>query len=181
MREETEMTNKELREYLAGFEDDADVAIIAAWPKKRKVYEHEGVAALTDSKIPAIILGITNERDMDEEEKKACEECEKRPELPKMKNNVQRKTFLKTYHDWPVWFAVPEADETYYRYDLPDGSGIVICEYKRYLEHLEKYGMDPETIYTREYLLRPGYRYLEDCRVRATGLVDHLKEVQKTS
>lgn len=174
------MKNKELIEYLSNFEDNSSVAIITADPRKRKVYQHNTVI-ITDSEEPAIIIDITGERDMDEEEKKACEECEKQPELPKMKNNDQRKAFLETFHDWPVWFSVPEADETYYRYNLPDGSSIVICEYKTYLEHLKRYGRNPEVRYTREYLLRPDYHYLDDCKISTTELVNHLKEMQKTS
>ena len=173
------MTKKELKDYLAGFEDDTNVGIIAAWPEKRKVYAHGGAIVLTDSKIPAIILEIIGERNMEEEEKDACEECEKQSEFPKLKNNDQRKEFLKGFHDWPVWFTVPQADETYYRYDLPDGSSIVICEYKTYLEHLKKYGRNPEMTYTREYLLKPGYHYLNDCKASTSVLVSHLKELQK--
>ena len=29
------------------------------------------------------------------------------PELPIMKNNDQRKAFLETFRDWPVWFSPP--------------------------------------------------------------------------
>lgn len=33
------MTNKKLQEYLSKFEEDSDIAIIAADPGKRKVYQ----------------------------------------------------------------------------------------------------------------------------------------------
>lgn len=100
----------------------------------------------------------------------------KQPELPKLRNNDQRKAFLNNYREWPVWFKVNEASEVYYRYDLLDGSSIVICEYHFYLPWLSK---DQDSTGTREYLLKPGYHYLEDCKTNTTTLVEHLKNIQK--
>lgn len=101
-------------------------------------------------------------------------------ELPKFRNNDQRKAFLDNYHTWPVWFEVPQASEVYHRFDLPDGSSIVICEYHMWLSWKEKYSdEDPHSTGTREYLLKPGYHYLHDCRTNTTVLVNHLKNVQK--
>lgn len=106
------------------------------------------------------------------------EEHEK-PDLPVLKNNDQRKEWLNTYHDWPVWFEVPEAAEVYYRYDLEDGYSLVICEYHYWLEWMIHYGDDPERTGTREYMLTPGYHYLEDCKSNRTAMIDKLKEIQK--
>lgn len=101
-------------------------------------------------------------------------------ELPVMRNNDQRKEFLNTFHDWPVWFKVPEASEVYYRYDLPDRTALVICEYQYYAHWMEKYGdMDPDRTGTREYLLAPGYHYLEDCKTNRSAMIEKLKEIQK--
>lgn len=102
------------------------------------------------------------------------------PELPLMKNNDQRKEFLNQYQVWPIWFEVPEASEVYHRFDLPDGSSIVICEYHMWLSWKEEWSDEnPDSIGTREYLLQPGYHYLEDCKTNTTTLVEHLKKVQK--
>lgn len=102
------------------------------------------------------------------------------PELPKLRNNDQRKAFLNNYREWPVWFRVNEASEVYYRYDLPDGSSIVICEYRQWLSWKEKYtDENPDSIGIREYLLKQGYHYLEDCKTNTSFLVDHLKNIQK--
>ena len=98
------------------------------------------------------------------------------PELPRLRNNDQRKAFLNNYREWPVWFRVNEASEVYYRYDLLDGSSIVICEYHFYLPWLRK---DQDRTGTREYLLKLGYHYLEDCKTNTTTLVEHLKNIQK--
>lgn len=101
------------------------------------------------------------------------------PELPTMKNNDQRKEFLESYKTWPVWFEVPEASETYYRFDLPDGSSIVICEYRQYIEWKTRYGENPESTFRKEYLLKPGCKYLHDCVTNQSALIEHLKKVQK--
>ena len=109
-----------------------------------------------------------------------AEQDREQPELPKLRNNDQRKAFLNNYREWPVWFRVNEASEVYYRYDLPDGSSIVICEYRYYLAWLEKHtGEDPNRTGTREYLLKPGYHYLEDCKTNMSCLIDYLKLIQK--
>ena len=107
-------------------------------------------------------------------------EQKEQPELPVLRNNDRRKEWLDTFHDWPVWFEVPEAGETYYRYDLPDGSSLVICGYHHWLEWKEKWSDEnPDSVGTREYLLKPGYHYLADCRSSRTAMIEKLKEVQK--
>lgn len=100
-----------------------------------------------------------------------CEETQQQPELPVLKNDDQRKEFLNNYQRWPVWFEVPEAAETYYRYDLPDGDSIVVCEYHQYIPHLK----NPEQTYERMYLLEQGYHYLADCKTNMTSLIERLK------
>ena len=105
---------------------------------------------------------------------------EKIKEEPKLRNAGQRKEFLENHRQWPVWFRVNEASEVYYRYDLPDGSSIVICEYHMWLSWKEKYSDEnPDSIGIREYLLRPGYHYLEDCKTNMTALVEHLKKFRR--
>ena len=117
--------------------------------------------------------GLLGEMDHPEKEKP------EQPDFPVLKNNDQRKEWLNTYHDWPVWFEVPEAAEVYYRYDLSDGSSLVICEYHYWAEWQIHYGNDPERTGTREYMLVPGYHYLEDCKTNRTAMIDKLKEIQK--
>ena len=101
--------------------------------------------------------------------------------LPILKNNDQRKEWLEAYHDWPVWFSVPEASEIYYRYDLPDGSSLVICEYKYWSAWIVQYGYNdsPEKTGTREYIIDPGYHYLYDCRSSRSAMIEKLKEIQR--
>lgn len=133
-------------------------------------------------RVKALRLLLESEADLEEDDE--LEEQEEpssvQPDLPVMRNNDQRKEWLKNYKGWPVWFEVPEASEIYYRFNLPDGSSIVICEYHMWLSWMEKYSDEnPDSIGTREYLLNPGYRYLQDCCTNSTVLVEHLKNLQK--
>ena len=76
------MENRELKEYLAEFADGTQVSVIIANPKKRKVYIPEEIFMIKDEKIgkPVLCIQIAEERDMDEDERKAAEEDEKEPE-----------------------------------------------------------------------------------------------------
>ena len=132
--------------------------------------------------VKGLRLLMEHEADQDDQEEDGeHEEIEPvQPELPVLKNNDQRKEWLNNYKEWPIWFEVPEAAEVYHIFNLPDGSSIVICEYRVWLEWKESYtDENPDSIGTREYLLKPGYRYLQNCRTNTSALVEHLKNLQK--
>lgn len=180
------MNNNFLKDYVGLFADDSKVGFIVANPKDRKVYDVSEVLAIKDDDVdhPVFCIDVSAARDMDKDELEATMDDERaaQPELPKLKNNDQRKEFLRTYRDWLVWFEVPQAEEVYYRYILPDNSAIVICEYKRkndwwtnkYIDHDSEFNT-----YTEEYLLEPGYKYLHNCRTNETALIRKLMEVQR--
>lgn len=132
--------------------------------------------------VEALELLLEKMTDPEDDPEEAVAECVQ-PELPILRNNEQRKAFLAEYKTWPVWFEVPQAAETYYRYDLPDGSSIVVCEYHKWRAWVEKYPDmypdGPEALCERHYLLKPGYHYLQDCSAPETVLINHLKDVQK--
>ena len=46
-------------------------------------------------------------------------------------NTEKRREFLKNYKEWGVWITVPELGQTYYKYELPDGTRILAMEYQR--------------------------------------------------
>lgn len=107
-------------------------------------------------------------------DQEAAEEPDPEPmELPDMKNNEQRKAFLENYRSWPVWFRVPNAQEVYYRFDLQNGDSIVIREW------MYESWKWKETHSTYEYLLKPGYKYLDNCRTNRTALIDYLRGLRK--
>lgn len=174
------MENKKLKEYLDEFKDDAALHVIVANPQDRKIYVPYELNMICDKgqKDPVLCIEVGQPQDMDAELVEAAMEDERAAqlELPKLKNNEERKEFLAKYREWAVWFEVPQAEETYYRYILPDGSAIVICEYK----HEKKYVPgEPEGTLTVEYLLEPGYKHLHNCKTNQTALIRKLMEVQR--
>lgn len=71
------MKNSELKEYLNMFSDDADISIILANPRKRKLYEVERVYFITDMEQPVFCVTVGEAKDMDSEMVDACEEDER--------------------------------------------------------------------------------------------------------
>ena len=71
------MTNKELKEYLNTFPDDAPVSFILANPRKRKLYENTNTFGITDQGQPVFCIEVGEEKDMDAEMVAACEADEK--------------------------------------------------------------------------------------------------------
>lgn len=71
------MTNKELKEYLNTFPDDAPVSFILANPRKRKLYENTNTFGITDQGQPVFCIEVWEEKDMDAEMVAACEADEK--------------------------------------------------------------------------------------------------------
>lgn len=105
----------------------------------------------------------------------------KQLELPQLKNNDQRAAFIDAYETWTLWIDNQETGERYYRYDLQDGTSLVIKTYHSMLydwkasvgmRYKEGYGAN------EEYLLEPG-KFFRDCRANRTTLIEKLKEIQK--
>ena len=145
--------------------------------KANEADPHPGLKKMIRKK--KLLVGALMLCDLDQPELPEKEDVAEQPDLPVLKNNDQRKQFLETFHDWQIWFEVPEAAEVYYRYDLEDGCSLVICEYHYWAEWLKQYGDSPERTGTREYMLTPGYHYLEDCKSNRTAMIEKLKEIQK--
>ena len=51
------------------------------------------------------------------------------PELPRFRNNDQRKEWLRNYKAWGLWYTDRNIDVNYYKYDFADGSRIIVTEY----------------------------------------------------
>ena len=51
------------------------------------------------------------------------------PELPHMKNNDQRKEWLRNYKPWGVWYTDEHIGSTFYKYDFECGARLVVEEY----------------------------------------------------
>ena len=74
------MKNSELKEYLNTFSDDANVVLLLANPRKRKLYEVERVDFITYMEQPVFCVTVGEAKDMDEDMVAACEEDERNAE-----------------------------------------------------------------------------------------------------
>ena len=66
------------------------------------------------------------------------EEPEQLP-LPKLKNNDQRKEWLKDYRSWGIWYKDEHIGVTYYRYQFENGAALIVEEYENESEYIGKY------------------------------------------
>lgn len=74
----------------------------------------------------AALAGYINDLDTEMNPPKEPEQ----PELPRLKNNDQRKEWLKNYKTWGLWYTDKNINVNYYKYDFADGSRLVVAEYK---------------------------------------------------
>lgn len=105
------------------------------------------------------------------------------PELPVLKNNDQRAAFVDAYETWPLWIETKQTGERYYRYDLEDGTSMVVKVYHARIfdgyasgsyeaKYHDGYGRH------EYYLLRNG-KFFRDCDTNRSLLIEKLKEIQK--
>lgn len=106
------------------------------------------------------------------------------PEILKLKNNDQRKKWLRNYEEWGLWYRDENIDVNYYKYDFKDGSRLVVAEYPKrrnfyreqekdeYFFHLLEKGREGYggIQYDEKYLNTPDSE---------TYLVEFLKKIQK--
>lgn len=120
---------------------------------------------------------------------KADQELEaEQPELPVMRNNDQRKEWLRDYKSWGLWYADEHIGCRYYKYDFDNGARLIVEEY----DICSSYSGS----YTSSYLhlvdgpeppKHPGYGCGKWTRHETysrypnseTELVEFLKEIQK--
>ena len=105
-------------------------------------------------------------------------------ELPKLKNDTQRKEWLENYKSWGLWYCDENIDVNYYKFDFSDGSRLIVSEYPQ----REAYWTDKKEDEHYFHLLQKGkqkyggkkydekYRHTTDSE---TGLVKFLKDLQK--
>jgi hypothetical protein len=117
----------------------------------------------------------------------------RQPELPVLKNNDQRKEFIDSYKNWPVWIDQQQTGEKYYRYNLTDKVAIVVKVSLKHAWKEYKETKDYEYAAEQYYLIgikaawnQKGTKIIEDesrtfyeCNTNKSALVDYLKEFQK--
>lgn len=121
-----------------------------------------------------------------------CQEEPEQPPLPTMRNNDQRKEWLRNYKAWGLWYTDNHTDVKYYKYVFNNGARLIVEEYtpdlgnkkswwvsattESYYMHLvggpepDRAGGVPKWTYHTRYNKFPNSE---------TELVEFLKELQK--
>ena len=107
------------------------------------------------------------------------------PELPTFHNTEERRVWLENYKDWGVWYTDNRIGVTYYKYEFPNKTVLIVEEYK---SGYSKYGNaffhlvgGPKQREKNSYGV-PKYPYHERyCRHSdsTTELLEFLKAIQK--
>ncbi len=107
------------------------------------------------------------------------------PELPVLKNNDQRKEWLKNYKSWGLWYRDEHIDVNYYKFDFDNGSRLVVAEYPQRENGWSSNGYDRVYYHLvekgkKKYKSEKTYddKY-QDSATSETELVDYLKKIQK--
>lgn len=108
------------------------------------------------------------------------------PELPVMKNNDQRKEWLRNYKTWGVWYKDEHIGSTFYKYDFKCGARLIVEEFaiKNYcgnFTHANYHlvgGSEPPkgTNGIKKWIRHDEYNHYPD---NETELVEFLKHIQK--
>lgn len=145
------------------------------WKKKKPLVQDEKSSVATSQPEKPVIA----------EKKEEAKEETVQQELPLMKNNNQRKEWLENYKDWGLWYRDEHIDVNYYKYDLPDGSRLIVEEYPQREMYWSKEKRDEYFFHLLEknrqkYDLKSTYdapyRHTPD---NETCLIDFLKKLQK--
>lgn len=135
-------------------------------------------------------LRLLKESEAEQEEDDEPEEQEGplpvQPDLPVMRNNDQRKEWLKDYKSWGLWYRDENIDVNYYKYDFSDGSRLIVTEYPKRRMYWRPNEFSDEYHY---HLLEKNRKYygsdktFEHQYVHSTDsetyLVEFLKNLQK--
>lgn len=106
--------------------------------------------------------------------------------LPKMRNNDQRKEWLRNYRSWGIWYKDEHIGATYYRYNFDNGATLIVEEYEKTSRYTGKYissyyhligGPEPEGKNgIPKWTCSENYNRYPNSE---TELVEFLKEIQK--
>lgn len=92
--------------------------------------EEAGFPELVIKKQQMLVAGLRILKNIVED----CQEEPEQPGLPIMKNNDQRKEWLRNYKSWGLWYEDKNVGIKYYKYDFANGARLIVEEYKK--EHL---------------------------------------------
>ena len=74
-------------------------------------------------------------------------EISEQPLLPVMKNNDQRKEWLRNYKAWGLWYTDEHIGARYYKYDFANGARLIAEEYDRDTVHSQWVSDNTESYY----------------------------------
>lgn len=120
---------------------------------------------------------------------KSMEEPEQ-PTLPEMKNNDQRKEWLRNHKSWGLWYTDPHTGARYYKYDFDNGARLIAEEYDPEPKDENGWWVPTESCYLHlvggpeperaggvpKWTYHPKYNKFPNSE---TELVEFLKEIQK--
>ena len=127
--------------------------------------------------------------------KNLVEDCKEEPEgseqppLPIMKNNDQRKEWLRNYKSWGLWYEDKNVGIKYYKYDFANGARLIVEEFapdpseksqwytpgEHHYMHLVG-GPKPECQNGKRWNYHSRYNKYQNSEIE---LVEFLKEIQK--
>lgn len=114
----------------------------------------------------------------------------KQPPLPEMKNNDQRKEWLRNYKSWGLWYMDPHTEARYYKYDFDNGARLIAEEYAPEPKDENSWWVPTESCYLHlvggpepkraggvpKWTHHPKYNKFPNSE---TELIEFLKEIQK--
>lgn len=114
-----------------------------------------------------------------EELKKSLEEIQpKQPELPRFKNNDERKAWLRNYVAWGLWYEDNHIGARYYKYDFDDGARLIAEVYQEKGAYSGVHESSYLHLVGGKFPYHERYSRYPDSM---TDLVEYLKYIQKES
>lgn len=90
--------------------------------------EEAGFPELVIKKQQMLVAGLRILKNLVEDCQEEPEESEQ-PPLPIMKNNDQRKEWLRNYKSWGLWYEDKNVGIKYYKYDFANGARLIVEEF----------------------------------------------------
>lgn len=150
--------------------------------------EEAGFPELVIKKQQMLVAGLRILKNLVEDCQEEPEESEQ-PLLPIMKNNDQRKEWLRNYKSWGLWYEDKNVGIKYYKYDFANGARLIVEEFapdpseksqwytpgEHHYMHLVG-GPKPECKNDKGWSYHSIYNKYQNSE---TELVEFLKEIQK--
>lgn len=89
--------------------------------------EEAGFPELVIKKQQMLVAGLRILKNLVED----CQEEPEQPGLPIMKNNDQRKEWLRNYKSWGLWYTDNHTGVKYYKCDFENGARLIVEEYEK--------------------------------------------------